>query len=177
MACTLLSCSVETRYLRTLLPRGATRESEEFSVATKSGRRPTKRAPQAQSAEVANSHGEPPSGYSILLFASNSEAASAVIGALVHPGGWVVIDRISHRSLCGGVEIRNPNVVCHEYTDAQDLRAVLTELRARNDTKTILVVSQLPFAISLDRSDLAALQSLCLHHRAALLLAKPSSLD
>ena len=103
---------------------------------------------------------------SFRLLAVDLNAAFARISSLLNPGDTVVMDPATHIQFC---QFRPPsrcNWSCYEFADFEDLRAGLTELRARGEDKQILVVSR-PSDTS---NPIVSVEAICRQFRVTLIL-------
>jgi 7-keto-8-aminopelargonate synthetase-like enzyme len=106
----------------------------------------------------------------VVLFESGLDARFFVIGSLVHRYDYVVIDACADPSFEKAATEATPNTVLHGHLDLEELHAQLCEIRSRDTTHGILVITESLFRLDSDAPDLAALQCLCREHGAKLLV-------
>ena len=92
------------------------------------------------------------------------------IEAWARCGGWIVLDHSAHSDVCSGAGSDPGKVLWCESRDADDVWAMLAELRGRSETQQILVVRRAPQRADLDSPEIAALQRLCWEYRATLVV-------
>ena len=96
-------------------------------------------------------------------------AAGRWIDAWACRGSWIVIDHSAHPDVCRGMNSDTWQVLWYERIDADDVWAMLAELRGRGEKEPILVVRQVADRAALDEPGFASLRTLCLDYRATLL--------
>jgi glycine C-acetyltransferase len=106
----------------------------------------------------------------VLLFPTGWAAGFGVITALVRPEDHIVLDRLAHASLQQGAQAATRNIHLHRHLDVGHAEAVLREIRAKDATNAILLVSEGLFSMDSDTPDLAALQRICRAYDATLLV-------
>lgn len=106
----------------------------------------------------------------VLLFPTGWAAGFGVITALVRPDDHVVMDRLAHASLQQGAQAATRNLHLHRHLDVAAAEHALREIRARDATNAILMVSEGLFSMDSDTPDLAALQRMCRAYDATLLV-------
>jgi hypothetical protein len=84
-------------------------------------------------------------------------------------GDWVLVDRRTHPDFCQRLAPDSWQVLWYDSIEAGDVRALLTELRSRKETRRILVVYRVDDPAALDAPGFASLRSLCRDYRATLL--------
>jgi glycine C-acetyltransferase/8-amino-7-oxononanoate synthase len=106
----------------------------------------------------------------VLMFATGWGAGFGAITALVRPDDHIVLDRLAHASLQQGAQAATRNLHHHRHLDVAAAEHTLREIRARDTTNAILVVSEGLFSMDSDTPDLARLQAVCRAHDATLLV-------
>jgi 7-keto-8-aminopelargonate synthetase-like enzyme len=97
-------------------------------------------------------------------------AGVAWIKAQASRGCCIVLDRSTHRDVCREMDFDDWELLWCERVDADDVLAMLTELRSRSEKREILVVRRERNRMRLESAGLASLRALCAEHRAALLV-------
>jgi len=98
-------------------------------------------------------------------------AAGAVwIEAWACRGGWIVLDHSAHLDVCRGMESDTWQVLWYERIDADDVWAMLAELRSRSEAQEILVVRRVADRVAFESPGFASLRALCCDYRATLLV-------
>lgn len=101
-------------------------------------------------------------------------AAVAWIDAWTRFGDWILVDSAAHRGLCASLMPSSWHVLWYESVAAGDVWAMLAELRARPETRRILVVHRVAGSDALDTAEIATLGAQCSDYEATLLLVVES---
>jgi glycine C-acetyltransferase len=106
----------------------------------------------------------------IVLFPTGWAASFGTITGLVREYDYVVMDKHSHPSLEQGIRAATRNVVRFAHLDAESARQKLIDIRVKNSSAGILVVSEGLFSMYSDSPDLLRLQEVCHEFGATLLV-------
>ena len=105
-----------------------------------------------------------------VLYPTGWAAGYGVIKALVRPSDHIVMDGLAHACLQEGAYSATPNVNLHGHLNVDSVRRHLKQIRAKDATNGILVVTESLFSMDSDTPDLKALQNLCDEYEATLLV-------
>jgi 7-keto-8-aminopelargonate synthetase-like enzyme len=105
-----------------------------------------------------------------VLYPTGYAAGAGAIKGLVRSSDHVVIDALAHACLQDGAAAATKNVFLFRHLDIGSARRWLKEIRAKDTTNGILVVTESLFSMDSDTPDIAALQELCLEYRATLMV-------
>jgi 7-keto-8-aminopelargonate synthetase-like enzyme len=106
----------------------------------------------------------------VTLYPTGWAAGYGAIAALVRPRDWILIDHQCHPSLQQGAAAATPQINHFIHNDAEDLRARLKGIRAKDARNGIMVVTEGLFAVDSEMPDLAAMQKACRESGATLLV-------
>jgi 7-keto-8-aminopelargonate synthetase-like enzyme len=105
-----------------------------------------------------------------VLYPTGYAAGAGAIKGLVRSSDHVVIDALAHACLQDGAAAATKNVYLFRHLDIGSARRWLREIRAKDTTNGILVVTEGLFSMDSDTPDIAALQELCREYRATLMV-------
>ena len=105
-----------------------------------------------------------------VLYPTGYAAGAGAIKGLVRSSDHVVIDALAHACLQDGAAAATKNVYLFRHLDIGSARRWLREIRAKDTTNGILVVTEGLFSMDSDTPDIAALQDLCREYRATLMV-------
>jgi 7-keto-8-aminopelargonate synthetase-like enzyme len=106
----------------------------------------------------------------IVLFPTGWAAGFAAIRALIRETDHVVLDARAHACLQQGARAATQNVWLTEHLDAGAVEERLRQIRAREASNGVLVVSEGLFSMDSDVPNIAALQRACRTYDATLLV-------
>ncbi len=104
------------------------------------------------------------------LFPTGWSAGYGVIKALVREYDHVVIDALAHNCLHEGAKAATNNVSYYRHLDVEHAREKLAQIRAKDTSHGILLITEGLFSMDSDSPDLAALQALANEYNATLLV-------
>jgi 7-keto-8-aminopelargonate synthetase-like enzyme len=105
-----------------------------------------------------------------VLYPTGWAAGFGVIKGLVRSADHVVMDMLSHSCLQEGANAATNNIHLFRHLDNEYCQNILTKIRAKDKENGILVVTEGLFSMDSDTPDLAALQALCHHFNATLVV-------
>jgi 8-amino-7-oxononanoate synthase len=105
-----------------------------------------------------------------LLFPSGFATALGAIPAIVGPGDFVVLDRLSHACLVDGAKLSGATLRVFRHNEAGHLSAVLAKLRERSAEARILVVTESVFSMDGDLCPLKEIVEIAERYEVELLL-------
>jgi glycine C-acetyltransferase len=105
-----------------------------------------------------------------IVFPTGWAAGFGVIKALVRSSDHVVIDSLAHACLQDGAAASTKNVYLFRHLENEECRRWLSDIRSKDTTNGILVVTESLFSMNSDTPDIAALQALCHEFGATLLV-------
>ena len=106
----------------------------------------------------------------VTLYPTGWAAGYGATAAFVRPRDHVVMDYLCHACLQQGAASATPQIHHFIHNDAEDLKARLQSIRAKDARNGIMVISEGLFAMESDAPDLAALQEACRTWGATLLV-------
>ena len=106
----------------------------------------------------------------VTLYPTGWAAGYGAIAAFVRPRDHIVIDYMCHACLQQGAASATPQIKHFIHNDAEDLRARLQSIRAKDTRNGIMVITEGLFATESDAPDLPAFQDACREHGATLLV-------
>lgn len=95
-----------------------------------------------------------------ILFPTGWAAGFGVIKGLVRSHDYVVMDALAHACLQTGAQAATRNVVLFRHNDVEHCRDRLKDIRRRDASAGILIVTEGLFSMDSDTPDIAALQHL-----------------
>jgi 7-keto-8-aminopelargonate synthetase-like enzyme len=104
----------------------------------------------------------------VVLFPTGWGAAFGAIAALVRHDDHIVIDQLAHASLRQGATAATQNIVTTRHLDVDHVRQTLKNIRQRDTTNGILVITEGLFSMDSDMPDIENLQSVCSEYGAIL---------
>jgi 7-keto-8-aminopelargonate synthetase-like enzyme len=105
-----------------------------------------------------------------VLYPTGYAAGAGAIKGLVRSSDHIVIDSLAHACLQDGAASATRNVYLFRHLDVGSARRWLSEIRAKDTTNGILVVTESLFSMDSDTPDIAALQDLCHEYNATLMV-------
>jgi 8-amino-7-oxononanoate synthase len=109
------------------------------------------------------------------VFGSGYLANAGVAPALAGRGDLILIDELAHASLWTGARLARAEVQAFRHNDAEQVRALLRERRARHPRT--LIVTESVFSMDGDRAPLAELAALAADHDAWLVVDDAHDLE
>jgi 7-keto-8-aminopelargonate synthetase-like enzyme len=106
----------------------------------------------------------------VALYPTGWAAGFGAIAAFVRPRDHIVMDYLSHACLQQGALAATPQIAHFEHNDVTDLRANLSEIRAKDARNGIMVITESLFSMDSDTPDLLAIQNACREFEATLLV-------
>jgi 7-keto-8-aminopelargonate synthetase-like enzyme len=106
----------------------------------------------------------------VALYPTGWAAGYGAIAAFVRPRDHIVIDYLCHACLQQGAASATPQIRHFIHNDAEDLKARLQSIRAKDARNGIMVITEGLFAMESDAPDLAAFQEACREWGATLLV-------
>jgi 7-keto-8-aminopelargonate synthetase-like enzyme len=106
----------------------------------------------------------------VTLYPTGWAAGYGAIAAFVRPRDHVVMDYLCHACLQQGAASATPQIRHFIHNDAEDLKARLQSIRAKDARNGIMVITEGVFAMESDAPDLAAFQETCRSYGATLLV-------
>jgi 7-keto-8-aminopelargonate synthetase-like enzyme len=106
----------------------------------------------------------------VVLYPTGYAAGAGVIKGLVRSTDHVVMDALAHACLQDGAASATKNVYLFRHLDVASARRWLSQIRAKDATNGVLVVTEGLFSMDSDSPDIAALQELCHEFNATLLV-------
>ncbi|WP_162243923.1 aminotransferase class I/II-fold pyridoxal phosphate-dependent enzyme [Aurantimonas sp. Leaf443] len=95
------------------------------------------------------------------LFPTGWGAGFGVVSGLVRPDDHVVLDVFAHSCLQEGAMASTKNVHRFRHLDNDDLRRVLSTIRASDTANAVMVITEGLFSMHADAPDLRTVQDLC----------------
>ncbi len=106
----------------------------------------------------------------VTLYPTGWAAGYGAIAAFVRPRDSILIDHLCHPCLQQGAAAATPQINHFIHNDAEDLRARLKSIRAKDARNGIMVITESLFAVDSQSPDLAAIQDACRESGATLLV-------
>ncbi len=106
----------------------------------------------------------------VVLYPTGYAAGAGAIKGLVRSSDHVVMDALAHACLQDGAAAATRNVYLFRHLDVESARRWLAEIRARDTTNGVLVVTEGLFSMDSDTPDIMALQDLCHEYDATLMV-------
>ena len=106
----------------------------------------------------------------VTLYPTGWAAGYGAIAAFVRPRDHIVMDYLCHACLQQGAASATPQIKHFIHNDAEDLKARLQSIRAKDARNGIMVITEGLFAMESDAPDLAAFQDACRENGATLLV-------
>lgn len=106
----------------------------------------------------------------VVLFPTGYAAGAGAIKGLVRSTDYVVMDALAHACLQDGAAAATKNVYLFRHLETASARRWLAQIRDKDKTNGILVVTEGLFSMDSDSPDIAALQALCQEFNATLLV-------
>ena len=106
----------------------------------------------------------------VTLYPTGWAAGYGAIAAFVRPRDHIVMDYLCHACLQQGAASATPQIKHFIHNDAEDLKARLQSIRAKDARNGIMVITEGLFAMESDAPDLAAFQDACSEYGATLLV-------
>jgi glycine C-acetyltransferase len=106
----------------------------------------------------------------VTLYPTGWAAGYGAIAAFVRPRDHIVMDYLCHACLQQGAASATPQIKHFIHNDAEDLKARLQSIRAKDTRNGIMVITEGLFAMESDAPDLAAFQDACSENGATLLV-------
>ncbi|HKD57963.1 MAG TPA: aminotransferase class I/II-fold pyridoxal phosphate-dependent enzyme [Hyphomicrobiaceae bacterium] len=97
----------------------------------------------------------------VTLYPTGWAAGYGAIAAFVRPRDHVVMDYLCHACLQQGAASATPQIRHFIHNDAEDLKARLQSIRAKDARNGIMVITEGVFGMESDAPDLAAFQEAC----------------
>ncbi len=97
----------------------------------------------------------------VTLYPTGWAAGYGAIAAFVRPRDHVVMDYLCHACLQQGAASATPQIRHFIHNDAEDLKARLQSIRAKDTRNGIMVITEGMFGMESDAPDLAAFQEAC----------------
>lgn len=105
-----------------------------------------------------------------ILFPTGWAAGFGVIKGLVRSHDYIVMDALAHACLQTGAQAATRNVHLFRHNDIEHCRMRLKEIRRRDATAGIMVVTEGLFSMDSDTPDISALQNLAHEYGATLMV-------
>ena len=105
-----------------------------------------------------------------VLFPTGFAAGFGAIKALVRSTDYIVMDSLAHACLQEGASASTKNVYLFRHLETDSARRWLADIRSKDTTNGILVVTEGLFSMESDTPDLAALADLCHEYNATLMV-------
>jgi 7-keto-8-aminopelargonate synthetase-like enzyme len=106
----------------------------------------------------------------VVLYPTGYAAGAGVIKGLVRSSDYVVIDALAHACLQDGAAAATKNVFLFRHLDMASVRRWLSQIRSKDTTNGILVVTEGLFSMDSDTPDIAAMQELSREFNATLMV-------
>jgi glycine C-acetyltransferase len=106
----------------------------------------------------------------VTLYPTGWAAGYGAIAAFVRPRDHIVMDYLCHACLQQGAASATPQIKHFIHNDAEDLKARLESIRAKDARNGIMVITEGLFAMESDAPDLTAFQEACSENGATLLV-------
>jgi 7-keto-8-aminopelargonate synthetase-like enzyme len=106
----------------------------------------------------------------VVLYPTGYAAGAGVIKGLVRSSDYVVMDALAHACLQDGAAAATKNVFLFRHLDMVSVRRWLSQIRSKDTTNGILVVTEGLFSMDSDTPDIAALQELSHEFNATLMV-------
>jgi 7-keto-8-aminopelargonate synthetase-like enzyme len=106
----------------------------------------------------------------VVLYPTGYAAGAGAIKGLVRSSDHIVMDALAHACLQDGAASATKNVYLFRHLDVQSARRWLSQIRAKDTTNGILVVTEGLFSMDSDSPDIAAMQELCREFNATLMV-------
>ena len=106
----------------------------------------------------------------VTLYPTGWAAGYGAIAAFVRPRDYILIDHLCHPCLQQGAAAATPQINHFIHNDAEDLRARLKSIRAKDARNGIMVITEGLFAVESESPDLGPLQEACRESGATLLV-------
>ncbi|WP_246731695.1 aminotransferase class I/II-fold pyridoxal phosphate-dependent enzyme [Methylocapsa sp. S129] len=106
----------------------------------------------------------------VVLYPTGYAAGAGVIKGLVRSGDYVVMDALAHACLQDGAASATKNVYLFRHLEIESARRWLAQIRAKDTTNGILVVTEGLFSMDSDTPDIMAMQDLCHEFNATLMV-------
>ncbi len=105
-----------------------------------------------------------------VLFPTGFAAGFGAIKGLVRSSDHIVMDSLAHACLQEGAAASTRNVYLFRHLETEAARRWLAEIRAKDTTNGVLVVTEGLFSMESDTPDIAALAELCHEYDATLMV-------
>ncbi|HZZ60401.1 MAG TPA: aminotransferase class I/II-fold pyridoxal phosphate-dependent enzyme [Roseiarcus sp.] len=105
-----------------------------------------------------------------VLFPTGFAAGFGAIKGLVRSSDYIVMDCLAHACLQEGAAAATKNVYLFRHREADSARRWLADIRAKDKTNGVLVVTEGLFSMDSDTPDIAALADLCHEYDATLMV-------
>ncbi len=106
----------------------------------------------------------------VTLFPTGWAAGFGVIKGLVRLADHVVMDKLSHNCLLEGAIAATRNVHLFKHLDADNAEAILQQIREKDQTNSILLVTEGTFSMDADSPDIAKFVELATKYSATFVL-------
>jgi glycine C-acetyltransferase len=106
----------------------------------------------------------------VVLFPTGYAAGAGAIKGLVRSTDYVVMDALAHACLQDGAAAATKNIYLFRHLETASARRWLAQIRDKDKTNGILVVTEGLFSMDSDSPDIAAMQALCQEFNATLLV-------
>jgi len=106
----------------------------------------------------------------VVLYPTGYAAGAGVIKGLVRSSDYVVMDALAHACLQDGAAAATKNVFLFRHLDMASVRRWLSQIRSKDTTNGILVVTEGLFSMDSDTPDIAAMQELSREFNATLMV-------
>ncbi|MDB5967913.1 MAG: aminotransferase class I/II-fold pyridoxal phosphate-dependent enzyme [Hydrocarboniphaga sp.] len=105
-----------------------------------------------------------------LLFPTGWAAGFGIVKGLVRQQDHVVLDALAHNCLQEGAMAATRNVYRTRHLDLAHVHSTLASIREKDAANTVLVVTEGIFSMDADAPDISALQAMCRHFGATLVV-------
>ena len=106
----------------------------------------------------------------VVLYPTGYAAGAGVIKGLVRSTDHIVMDALAHACLQDGAASATKNVYLFRHLDVESAHRRLSEIRAKDTSNGILMVTEGLFSMDSDTPDIAAMQDLCREFNAKLMV-------
>ena len=105
-----------------------------------------------------------------VLFPTGYAAGFGAIKGLVRSSDYIVMDSLAHACLQEGAAASTKNVFLFRHLETDSVRSRLADIRSKDTTNGILVVTEGLFSMESDTPDISALADLCHEYNATLMV-------